>query len=107
MYSHHRHSSKRIRGQCWLRPTTCRYRKRSAQGTLHCHQNGSFLQLTGAVDKDIPVPGTDFSLGQLQRAQALGDAQVLAAHGRPVLRLYLRDRPAGLVALVHTLQELG
>jgi glucose-6-phosphate isomerase len=71
------------------------------------HQNGSFLQLTGAVDTDIPVPGTDFSLGQLQRAQALGDAQVLAAHGRPVLRLHLRDRPAGLVALVHALQELG
>jgi glucose-6-phosphate isomerase len=71
------------------------------------HQNGSFLQLTGAVDTDIPVPGTDFSLGQLQRAQALGDAQVLAARGRPVLRLHLRDRPAGLVALVHALQELG
>jgi hypothetical protein len=71
------------------------------------HQNGSFLQLTGAVDKDIPVPGTDFSLGQLQQAQAFGDAQVLAEHGRPVLRLHLRDRPAGLVALVHTLQELG
>ncbi|HYZ38796.1 MAG TPA: glucose-6-phosphate isomerase [Pseudonocardiaceae bacterium] len=70
------------------------------------HQNGTFLQLTGAVDTDIPVPGTDFSLGQLQRAQALGDAQVLAAHGRPVLRLHLRDRPAGLVALVHALQEL-
>jgi glucose-6-phosphate isomerase len=70
------------------------------------HQNGSFLQLTGAVGTDIPVPGTDFSLGQLQRAQALGDAQVLAAHGRPVLRLHLRDRPAGLVALVHALQEL-
>jgi len=67
------------------------------------HQNGSFLQLTGAVDTDIPVPGTDFSLGRLQRAQALGDAQVLAAHGRPVLRLHLRDRPAGLVALVHAL----
>ncbi|HJT03242.1 MAG TPA: glucose-6-phosphate isomerase, partial [Pseudonocardiaceae bacterium] len=70
------------------------------------HQNGSFLQLTGAVDTDIPVPDTGFSLGQLQRAQALGDAQVLAAHGRPVLRLHLRDRPAGLVALVHALEEL-
>jgi glucose-6-phosphate isomerase len=71
------------------------------------HQNGTFMQLTGAVASDIPVPGTDFSLGQLQRAQALGDAQVLAAHGRPVLRLHLRDRPAGLVAVVHALQELG
>ncbi|MDQ3760161.1 MAG: glucose-6-phosphate isomerase [Actinomycetota bacterium] len=70
------------------------------------HQNGAFLQLTGAVEADIPVPGTEFTLGDLQRAQALGDAEVLAAHGRPVLRLHLLDRPAGLIKLVHTLQEL-
>ncbi len=70
------------------------------------HQNGAFLQLTGAVDTDVPVPGTEFTLGELQRAQALGDADVLAAHGRPVLRLHLLDRPAGLVALVHAIQEL-
>jgi glucose-6-phosphate isomerase len=36
---------------------------------------------------------------------ALDDAQVLAAHGRPVLRLHLLDRAAGLVALMHALQE--
>jgi glucose-6-phosphate isomerase len=69
------------------------------------HQNGAFLQLTGVVDTDIPVPGTGFTLGELQQAQALGDANVLAAHGRPVLRLHLLDRAAGLVALVHALQE--
>ncbi len=69
------------------------------------HQNGAFLQLTGAVDTDIPVPGTGFTLGELQQAQALGDANVLAAHGRPVLRLHLLDRAAGLVALVHALPE--
>jgi glucose-6-phosphate isomerase len=70
------------------------------------HQNGAFLQLTGVVGTDIPVPGTGFSFGDLQRAQALGDADVLTAHGRPVLRLHLLDRPAGLVQLVHALQEL-
>ncbi|MGH3695560.1 MAG: glucose-6-phosphate isomerase [Pseudonocardiaceae bacterium] len=70
------------------------------------HQNGAFLQLTGAVDTDLPVPGTGFTLGELQRAQALGDADVLATHGRPVLRLHLLDRPAGLVALIHAIQEL-
>lgn len=69
------------------------------------HQNGAFLQLTGVVEKDIPVPGTGFTLGELQQAQALGDADVLAAHGRPVLRLHLFDRAAGLVALMHALQE--
>ena len=71
------------------------------------HQNGVFLQLTGAVEEDIPVPGTGFTLGALQQAQALGDADVLAARGRPVLRLHLLDRAAGLVALVHALQEPG
>ncbi len=70
------------------------------------HQNGAFLQLTGAVETDIPVPGTTFTLGELQRAQAIGDAEVLAAHGRPVLRLHLRDRAAGLIQIVHAVQEL-
>lgn len=70
------------------------------------HQNGAFLQLTGAVEQDVPVPGTGFTLGELQRAQAVGDADVLAGHGRPVLRLHLLDRPAGLVALVRAIQEL-
>jgi glucose-6-phosphate isomerase len=69
------------------------------------HQNGAFLQLTGVVEEDIPVPGTGFTLGDLQQAQALGDADVLAARGRPVLRLHLLDRAAGLVALIHALQE--
>jgi glucose-6-phosphate isomerase len=70
------------------------------------HQNGAFLQLTGAVTADIPVPGTAFTLSDLQQAQAWGDADVLAAHGRPVLRVHLLDRPAGLVALAHAMQEL-
>jgi len=71
------------------------------------YQNGAFLQLTGEVVEDIPVPGTAFTLGDLQRAQAVGDAEVLAAHGRPVLRLHLIDRAAGLVQVVRALPELG
>src|SRR5262249_44052928 len=34
-------------------------------------QNGVFLQITGAVTADVPVPGRDFTLGRLQLAQAL------------------------------------
>ncbi|HEU0089986.1 MAG TPA: glucose-6-phosphate isomerase [Pseudonocardiaceae bacterium] len=71
------------------------------------HPNGGFLQLTGAVERDIPIPGTSFTLGELQRAQARGDAEVLAARGRPVLRLHLLDRAAGLVQVVRAVQELG
>ncbi|MGH3671465.1 MAG: glucose-6-phosphate isomerase, partial [Pseudonocardiaceae bacterium] len=69
------------------------------------HQNGAFLQLTGAVGTDLPVPDAGFTLGQLQSAQALGDAEVLAQHTRPVLRLHLTDRAAGLVQLMRSVQE--
>ena len=69
------------------------------------HQNGSFLQITGAVGEDLSVPDRPYTLGQLQHAQALGDGQVLAEHGRPVLRLHLTDRAAGLAELVRAVQE--
>ena len=71
------------------------------------HQNGAFLQLTGAVEEDIQVPDRPYTLGTLQLAQALGDGQVLAEHGRPVLRLHFVDRAAGLAHLVTALQEVG
>lgn len=70
------------------------------------HQNGVFLQLTGAVEQDLDVPERPYTLGQLQHAQALGDGQVLAEHGRPVLRLHLTDRAAGLAAVVRAVQEV-
>jgi len=59
-------------------------------------QNGVFLQITGAVTADVPVPGRDFTLGRLQLAQALGDLGALRQRSRPAVRLHLRDRPAGL-----------
>jgi glucose-6-phosphate isomerase len=65
------------------------------------HQNGVFLQLTGSVADDLAIPDQPFTFGQLQHAQAAGDAQVLADHGRPVLRLHLADRAAGLVAVAN------
>lgn len=71
------------------------------------HQNGVFLQITGAVTDDLAVPDRPYTLGTLQRAQALGDGQVLADHGRPVLRLHFTDRAAGLAHLVNAVQEVG
>jgi glucose-6-phosphate isomerase len=59
-------------------------------------QVGAFLQLTGVVADDLPVPGQPFTFGTLQAAQAAGDLQALAGRGRPVLRLHLTDRAAGL-----------
>jgi glucose-6-phosphate isomerase len=69
------------------------------------HQNGNFLQITGTVEEDLGVPDRPYTLGQLQHAQALGDGQVLAEHGRPVLRLHFTDRAAGLAYVMRVLQE--
>jgi glucose-6-phosphate isomerase len=71
------------------------------------HQNGVFLQITGAVTQDLPVPERPYTLGVLQHAQALGDGSVLADHGRPVLRLHLTDRVAGVVELFKAIAEVG
>lgn len=71
------------------------------------HQNGIFLQVTGAAEQDLEVPDRPYTLGKLQHAQALGDGQVLAEHGRPVLRLHLTDRAAYLAQLVRAVQEVS
>jgi len=71
------------------------------------HPNGAFLQITGAAAEDLPVPGRPYTFGQLQLAQAAGDGRVLAARGRPVLRLHLTDRVAGLAELGHAIQGLN
>ena len=63
-------------------------------------QTGAFLQITGAVDEDLQIPGRPFTFGGLQAAQALGDLLALIERGRPVLRLHLTDRAAGLESLL-------
>ncbi|MBP2478320.1 glucose-6-phosphate isomerase [Crossiella equi] len=70
------------------------------------HQNGVFLQLTGASEQDLEVPDRPYTLSVLQLAQALGDGSVLAEHGRPVLRLHLTDRAAGLAHVVKAVQSV-
>jgi glucose-6-phosphate isomerase len=70
------------------------------------HQNGVYLQLTGTVPADVAVPGRPYTLAVLQHAQALGDAGVLRERGRPVLRLHLTDRVAGLAQLAGAITEV-
>jgi glucose-6-phosphate isomerase len=64
------------------------------------HPNGVFLQITGEPAGDLAVPDRPYTFASLQRAQAAGDATVLAAKGRPVLHLHLTDRAAGLAQLL-------
>jgi glucose-6-phosphate isomerase len=86
------------------RPVTFGWGPRFLHSTGQYHKGGPptgvFLQVTGAVTDDLPIPDMPFTFGQLIAAQAAGDAQVLADHGRPVLRLHLTDRAAGLAQLL-------
>src|SRR5690606_7776548 len=68
--------------------------------------NGSFLQITGAVTDDLPVPGRPYTFGTLQAAQAAGDRRALARRGRPVVRLNLRDRAEGVAQLRDTARRV-
>jgi glucose-6-phosphate isomerase len=63
-------------------------------------QVGAFLQVTGLHQTDLDVPGQPFTFGRLQLAQALGDLQALQSRDRPVLRLHLTDRVAGVRQLL-------
>ncbi len=50
---------------------------------------GLFLVLTAAPDKDLPIPGADYTFGQMQLALALGDFESLGRRQSPVIRLHL------------------
>jgi glucose-6-phosphate isomerase len=67
------------------------------------HPNGAFVQITGAVTEDLAIPGLPYTFGILQAAQAAGDAAVLKGTGRPVLRLHLTERTAGIGQLLELL----
>jgi len=88
------------------RPVTFGWGPRFLHSTGQYHkggpQDGVFLQITGAVTEDLPVPGRPYTFGQLQAAQAAGDRQALAGRGRPVVRLHLVDRAAGIAQLLRT-----
>ena len=88
------------------RPVTFGWGPRFLHSTGQYHKGGPrtgvFLQLTCDPVEDLPVPGRDFTFGQFIASQAAGDAEVLAGHGRPVLRLHLADP----VAAIQRVREL-
>lgn len=88
-------------------PTTFGWGPRFLHSTGQFHkggpQVGAFLQITGDPAEDLPVPGTPYSFGQLQAAQAAGDRQALAGRGRPLLHLHLTDRAAGIKQILRAL----
>jgi glucose-6-phosphate isomerase len=93
------------------RPTTFGWGPRFLHSTGQFHKGGPatgvYLQVTSAPAADLDVPGRDFTFGEFIAAQAGGDAQVLADHGRPVLRLHLIDHDAGLAQVISSLVSKG
>jgi glucose-6-phosphate isomerase len=85
-------------------PVTFGWGPRFLHSTGQFHKGGppvgAFLQITGAVAFDLEVPGRPFSFGRLQLAQALGDLQAIESRSRPVVRLHLTDRAAGIDQLL-------
>jgi glucose-6-phosphate isomerase len=85
------------------RPVTFGWGPRFLHSTGQFHKGGPgegvYVQVTADPAEDLPVPGKEYTFGRLVTAQSAGDASVLADHGRPVLRLHVTDRDAGLAAV--------
>jgi len=77
------------------RPVSFGWGPRFLHSTGQYHKGGPaqgvFLQLLVRSQFDYPVPDRPFSFGTLLKAQAAGDAKVLADHGLPILTLELSD----------------
>jgi transaldolase/glucose-6-phosphate isomerase len=67
---------------------------------------GVFLEITAQPTDDVGVPGRHLSFGVVEAAQAAGDLEVLAEHGRRVLRLDLgADVEAGLQRMARAVER--
>jgi transaldolase/glucose-6-phosphate isomerase len=89
--------------------TTLGWGPRFLHSTGQLHKGGPasgvFIQLIDEPQKDIPVPETNYTFGQLIQAQALGDYKALKQHDRRVIRLNLgHDRTKGLSLLFDLLE---
>jgi glucose-6-phosphate isomerase len=93
------------------RPTTFGWGPRFLHSTGQFHKGGPatgvYLQITTAPKEDLAIPGREFTFGDFIAAQAAGDAQVLAEHGRPVLQLHLTDHDHGLAQVQAVLADLS
>lgn len=89
------------------RPVTFGWGPRFLHSTGQFHKGGPavgvFLQITADEPADVEIPDRPFTFGELIRAQAQGDASVLAEHGRPVLTLNLTDPEKNLRTLLSSL----
>ncbi|GAB4484790.1 MAG: bifunctional transaldolase/phosoglucose isomerase [Anaerolineales bacterium] len=78
--------------------TTVGFGPRFLHSTGQLHKggadNGLFLQITADSTSDFDIPGQGMTFGALERAQALGDYEALAARSRRILRIHLQKGAA-------------
>jgi transaldolase/glucose-6-phosphate isomerase len=91
--------------------TTAGYGPRFLHSTGQLHKGGPntglFLQLVDQPGTDAAVPETNYTFGQLIKAQAQGDWQALTQRGRRVIRVQLgADAKKGLEQLLDAAGEL-
>ena len=92
--------------------TTLGYGPRFLHSTGQLHKgganNGVFIQFVApaADGGTLPIPGQSYDFGTLKAAQALGDLQSLASHGRRAIRIDLgADIQGGLARLLRMLDR--
>jgi transaldolase/glucose-6-phosphate isomerase len=51
--------------------------------------NGLFLHITSEDAEDVPVPGREFTLGEVKNAQAHGDLRVMTQRNRRLLHVHI------------------
>lgn len=90
--------------------TTFGYGPRFLHSTGQLHKGGPdtavCMQLIGQDPVDLPVPGRPWTFSQLKCAQAIGDAEALAARGRRLARIDIgADAAAGIAALAELLSR--
>jgi len=76
--------------------TTVGFGPRFLHSTGQLHKGGPdsglFLQITADPEHDLKIPAQGMSFSVLERCQALGDYEALAARGRTILRLHLKSQ---------------
>lgn len=90
--------------------TTLGYGPRFLHSTGQLHKggpdNGVFMQITADDKQDLPIPGRNYSFGDLKKAQAQGDLLALAQHTDRILRVHLgKNIEQNLEALLTILDE--
>jgi transaldolase / glucose-6-phosphate isomerase len=90
--------------------TTFGYGPRFQHSTGQFHKGGPptgvFLQLAHDGERDVEIPGEDYTFSVLKNAAAIGDLNTLSDHGLPAARVRLDGDPAdALDAVTATIKE--